>query len=119
VTFAKPELLATVGPSLPVLTYCDPTLSVYGALGFGRTTLRRATLSLRAWRAFLRLALHGKFPSSPKGQDALQLGGDIVVDADCRLVWRRAQDGPEDYPSFEDLVNAVNLASAPRDIRPR
>ena len=99
-----------VAPSLPVTTYCDPTLSIYGSLGFGRTTIRRVTLSPRVWRAFLSLAVRGKLPSAPQGQDTLQLGGDVVVDADCRLVWRRAQDGPEDYPSFEDLLAAVNLA---------
>ena len=99
-----------IAPSLPGPLFCDPDLNVYGELGFGRTTLARVTLSLRVWKTFLALALRGKLPSAPKGQDTLQLGGDIVMDADCRLVWRRAQSGPEDYPPFDELVDAVKLA---------
>lgn len=92
--------------------YCDPGLTVYGALGFGRVSVARATMSVRVWRAFFGLAMRGKLPSSPRGQDTLQLGGDIVIDADCRLAWRRPQEGPEDYPSFEELVAATALARA-------
>ena len=115
VGFARPELLAAyereLGLDLPL--YGDPQRALYRALGFGRASVARVWLDPRVWTRYARLVARGRRPRRPE-QDTLQLGGDAVFDADARLRWRYAGRGPEDRPSVDELIAALNRAAAPR-----
>ena len=114
VSFAIPELLAAyereLGLDLPL--YCDPERELYRALGFGRASFARAWLDPRVWGRYAGLLARGRRLHRPE-QDTLQLGGDVVFDADTRLRWRYASRGPEDRPSVDALIAALIRAAAP------
>lgn len=107
VTFATPSALRVFGGSLPLPTYSDPERALYAALGFGRTTLRRALLHPRVWWRFFLLLLRGYVPRHRPGDDTLQLGGDVVLDAEGRVRWVHGQLGPEDYPPVPRIAEQV------------
>lgn len=109
VTFAGQPLLGAMGPSLPLPVFGDPTLALYEAIGSERASWRRL-LRPRVWASAVRLAMRGRLPSSPQGQDYRQLGGAAIVDAECRLVWRRLQEDPADYPRIEQIAAEVGEA---------
>jgi hypothetical protein len=91
---------------MPVLG--DPERAVYAAFGFGRASVARVWLDPRAIVHDLSLRVRGR-PSLPRrpAQDTLQLGGDVVLDADGRVRWVYASRGPEDRPSVEAMISAM------------
>jgi len=111
VTFAPASLLAAfereVKLGLP--TFGDPDRALYGAIGFGRASWARVWLDPRVIARYAQLIARGRRPQPPR-QDPLQLGGDIVVDAQLRLTWRYAGKGPDDRPSVEQLRRALHDA---------
>ena len=115
ISFAIPELLAAyereLGLDLPL--YSDPDRALYEAIGFGRASVARAWLDPRVWARYATLLARGRRLHRPE-QDTLQLGGDAVFDAEARLVWVYASRGPEDRPSVDEVIAALNRAGAPR-----
>jgi hypothetical protein len=110
VTFAPQRVLrghrARLGLPYPVLS--DEDRAVYRAYGLGRgpwwrvwgpATLRRYGQLLRRGRRLQRV-----------GGDTLQLGGDVVVGRDGRVVMVHRSGGPADRPPVDDLVAAVRRA---------
>jgi hypothetical protein len=110
VTFAPQRVLrgyrARLGLPYPVLS--DEDRAVYRAYGLGRgpwwrvwgpATLRRYGQLLRRGRRLQRV-----------GGDTLQLGGDVVVGRDGRVVMVHRSRGPADRPPVDDLVAAVRRA---------
>lgn len=109
VTFAGQPLLGTMGPSLPLPVYGDPELGLYRVVGSERATTGRL-LGPRVWLHGAKLALRGRLPRTPQGQDVRQLGGAAVVDATAHLVWRHVQRDPADYPTVAQIATAVRSA---------
>lgn len=123
VTFAPERVLrgyrARLGLPYPVLS--DTERVAYRAYGLGRgpwwrvwgwSTLRRYGELLRPRSGRGAGAGAGGVPGRlrvPQG-DTLQLGGDVVVGRDGRLVLVHRSTGPADRPPVDDLVAAVRRA---------
>ncbi len=95
---------------LPYPVWGDPGRATYRALGFERASWRRVWLDPRVWVRYATLLARGR-RTERSGQDELQLGGDVVLDAAGRLAWIYRGAGPEDRPAVERLVRAVREAS--------
>ncbi len=112
VMFSDPDDIDTYQHTnrLPFPILIDRDRSVYAAYGFGRgpwwriwgTTVVRKYIQLMtagAWRK-LRAPV----------EDTMQLGGDIVIDAQGILRWAHWAKGPADRPSVDELIAAVDAA---------
>lgn len=110
VTQSRPETVAA--SNLPVPMLCDPDRTAYRYFGLerGRWSMffRRSVLT-----HYLRLIFSGWRPHcSTAGDDLLQLGGDFILSADRRLVYRHRSNDPADRPAPGELVNQLQrLAS--------
>lgn len=93
---------------VPFRFVADPELQLYGALGFGRGSVRRVW----GWRAARRYAtlLRSGARLQRTDEDTLQLGGDVIVDASARVIWRYAGQGPDDRPSIDELERALRTS---------
>ena len=84
VSFAEPatlELFARASP-YPFEFYGDPEREAYAAFGFGRGSIARVRLDPRVWMASARGVGRGHVTGLPS-EDTLQLGGDVLVDAEA------------------------------------
>lgn len=88
----------------------DPDRDAYRAFGFGRARLSRVW-GLRAARRYAELVRAGRWRDLrlPR-EDTRQLGGDVVIDPEGRIVWIHRGAGPEDRPSVDELLAAVEGA---------
>jgi hypothetical protein len=115
VSFAQPAFLATYerNEALPFSIVTDPSLDAYQAFGLERTSWRELLRAGVIWR-YLRLMLRGWAPQrGNKGEDALQLGGDFVLDGRRRLVYAHCSAEPTDRPPVAELLQAVAAAVDP------
>jgi AhpC/TSA antioxidant enzyme len=102
---ALPHYLARSPMPFPV--FADPDRTAYAAFGLGRTTWARLLRPSIVWK-YTRSILRGaKVRRIPEGEDALQLGGDFLVDRDRRLVWAHRGADPMDRPAVEEILRAV------------
>ncbi len=113
VTFTEPERLQAYVErndlALPVLLDADRTS--YRAYGFGRGTVARVwgTHAARRYLQLLRRdGLAGLRRLRAPVEDTLQLGGDMVIAADGTLAWGYWGKGPDDRPTVDELVAAVD-----------
>jgi len=67
-------------------------------------------LDPRVWRRYASLLARGRRSERTDG-DVLQLGGDAVLDAHGRLASIHRSAGPEDRPTVDELVTAVQRAA--------
>lgn len=105
------------GRPLPFPVLADPERRAYAALGLGRTTwgrLLRPGVVLRYAGHVLRGA---KIRRIPEGEDALQTGGDILIDHDRRLVRAYTSPDPTDRPAVDQLLATIQ-GLLPGDRRP-
>ena len=113
ITFAEAPMLAAfereLGLGIPL--FGDPGRAAYGALGFGRGSVRRVWLDPRVWAAYARLLGRGRRPGL-NDQDKLQLGGDAVIDAAGVLRWIYRSEGPDDRPSVAAVAARLREAAA-------
>ncbi len=113
ITFADAPALAAFAhePELRGLPlFGDPDRRLYAAFGFGRGSVARVWLDPRAILHDLALRGRGRGRGrrpEPVGQDKLQLGGDVVIDASGRVRWVYASRGPEDRPSIASIIDAM------------
>ena len=115
VTFEPPNKVARFvereGIPFPILS--DVSRRAYAAFG-----LQRGDASnIWGWstaKVYLRDLLAGRLPRLPSG-DLAQLGGDVVLDADGRIVFLRRSQTPTDRPTVEALLAAVRSTL---DIKP-
>ena len=83
----------------------DPARAAYAAFGFDRASTARVWLDPRVWWRYAGLVARGRRPEPPE-EDTLQLGGDVLVDADGTVRWIHRSRGPEDRPSVAQLLQA-------------
>jgi len=105
VTFAEPALLRAFERELDldgVTLLGDPARATYAAFGFDRASWARVWLDPRVWTRYAGLIARGRRPRAPE-QDTLQLGGDVLLDPEGRVVWIYRSAGPEDRPSLAEL----------------
>jgi len=89
-----------------VLLLSDPERRAYAAFGLGRGSVLRVWLDPRVWARYLQLMIRGRRPERAH-EDTLQLGGDMLIDADGRIGWIYRSRGPEDRPSVTDIQAAL------------
>lgn len=109
VGFAAPESLAAYQHRQrldELLVLSDPDRHAYRAFGFDRGSVARVWLDPRVWRRYAQLVWHGRRPKRSK-QDTLQLGGDVLIDAEGRTRWIYRSSGPEDRPSIEAICARI------------
>jgi hypothetical protein len=107
VSFAEPvtlELYSRASP-YPFEFYGDHEREAYAAFGFGRGSIARVWLDPRVWMASARGVGRGHVTGLPS-EDTLQLGGDVLVDADGIVTWVYPSDGPDDRPDVEEIAAA-------------
>jgi peroxiredoxin len=93
-----------LGLTMPVLS--DPEWSAYRSFAFGRAGVRETVLAPRHWLAYARLIAKGRRPERPR-QDVFELGGDVLLDASGRIVWIYRSRVPDDRPSADEILAAV------------
>lgn len=112
ITFADPQQLGTFEAQLGHLSlpaYGDPGRALYDAFGFARGSIARVWLDPRVWRRYLALLARGRRPprAVPR-QDTLQLGGDVLLDADGVVRWVYRSRGPADRPSLREIARRAD-----------
>lgn len=85
-----------------VLVLSDPDRLSYRAFGFGRGSVLRVWADPRVWRRYAGLLRRGHRLEAAH-QDTLQLGGDVLVDADARILWVYRSRGPENRPGLDEI----------------
>jgi len=94
----------------PVLA--DPGRGVYLAYGLSRLPWYRV-FTPKAALLYLGFMLRGRFPGKP-GQDALQQGGDFVVDGQGILRFASATQRSHDRPPVDTLMARLRAAAQDR-----
>lgn len=110
ISMSKPNLLAIYLAEHPtaVRLFADPERKAYAAFGLGRTTIGRLIHPGVMWRYLKHVVRGAKIRRVPEGEDALQTGGDFLVDSHRRLLWAYRSDDPTDRPSVDQLLHAVH-----------
>ena len=106
VSMSRPDVLARylAGRPNPLPIFADPERKVYAALGLGRTSWSRLLRPGVVWR-YLGLVVRGaKVRRVPEGEDALQTGGDFLIDRLGTILWAYRSADPTDRPSIEQLL---------------
>ena len=89
-------------------TIADPQRLLYKLFGVGRPPARKSQWSIRSTNAYA--GHHAKsetaYADTELG-DALQLGGDVVVDDTGRVVFNYRSTWPPDRVSAKDLISAL------------
>lgn len=116
VNFDAPERIERYAAAFGrgVLFLCDPERLTYRRLGLGRASRARVWLHPAVWRAYWRLLRAGVRPAAPAG-DTQQLGGDVVLGADLRVVWVYRSRGPEDRPGLREIRRQLATAALSPD----
>lgn len=112
VTFEEPARIAAfVGrEDWPYPLLSDPTRRAYAAFGLQRGQPQQ----LWNWVtlvAYARGLLHGRWPRLTHS-DMTQLGGDVVLAPDGRVVFLHRSVTPADRPAVSDLVAAVQRGNS-------
>ncbi len=97
---------------LPLRVAVVPGRKLCVALGLGRTTWW-SILSPPSIGRYLAAILRGTWPRKPvKGEDLLQLGGEVVVDAAGVIRWLYRSRTATDRPRVSAVLKAVAQAAA-------
>jgi hypothetical protein len=110
VSMSNPESIARYldGHPHPIAVLADPERNLYSALGLGRTSWARLLRPNLVWRYLRLMARGGKVRRVPAGEDALQLGGDFLIDHDRQLLWAHRGADPTDRPTVDAILDAVH-----------
>ena len=110
VTFEPPATVAQFVEmeAVPFPVLSDVSRRAYAAFGLQRG--RASTIwNWPTAKTYLGGILHGRRPRLPRG-DLTQLGGDVVLDADGRIVFVHRSQNPADRPTIETIVAAIRRA---------
>ena len=89
-------------------TIADPQRLLYKLFGVGRPPARKSTWSLFGVNRYAsRHAKGEKIYADTELGDALQLGGDVIVDDTGRIVFNYRSTWPPDRVSAKDLISAL------------
>ena len=95
---------------LPYPVLIDEYRDSYRAYGFGRGSVWRVW-GWKAARRYVEVLRAGAWRELRRPtDDTLQLGGDVVIAPDGTLAWSFQGEGPDDRPSVDELVAAVEAA---------
>ncbi len=115
VTFAAAEYVEAYQEEheLPFPILLDPDRATYRSYGLGRGPVARVWgwRMVREYVRILRRSGLGRLQRST--EDTLQLGGDFVVAPDGTLAWAFWGAGPDDRPTVETLLTAVQATQPP------
>ena len=89
----------------PLTVVTDEELQLYRTLGFGRGSFWRGW-GWKSAKKYIELLRQGHRLEKTDA-DTRQLGGNAVVGPDGRLAWVYAGAGPDDRPSVDELLEAV------------
>lgn len=92
------------------LVLSDPQRAAYAAFGFGRASVARVWLDPRVWARYGSLVARGRRPELAE-DDTLQLGGDVLADADGVVRWVYESSGPEDRPALDRVRREVEACA--------
>lgn len=113
VAFAAPASVAIfergLHPEVPVL--CDPDRVAYTAFGFGRRSGWSALIRPTYWWRLVKAVARGRRFGLPR-EDAGQLGGDVVLDAELRLRWIFRSRFAADRPRVETVRAELRRAAS-------
>ena len=111
ISFEPPDRLAAFADQehLPFTVLSDPDRVGYRYFGLVRGRAR-VIWNLAAARAYLVGALRGRLPRFPRG-DLAQLGGDVVLGADGRVLYLHRSAEPSDRPNVAALLAALRAAA--------
>jgi len=112
VTFTGPANLDSYSRDnkldFPILI--DANRDAYRSFGLGRGSIWR----IYGWRAmhrYLEIFKSDRLKGLRRPtEDTLQLGGDFIVDPDGNLLYGFWGDGPDDRPSVDELIGALQGA---------
>jgi len=106
IAMSTPETLARYlnENALPFLLLADPTRASYRAFGLERTNWLRIFRPRVIWKYLKLIARGGKIRRVPEGEDALQLGGDFLIDRERRLKWGFRSADPADRPTIDVML---------------
>jgi AhpC/TSA antioxidant enzyme len=109
ISMSRPETLARylATQAMPIPMFADPNRRVYADLGLTRTTWGKLLRPGVIWKYLKMILRGGKLRPVPKGEDALQLGGDFLIANDGRILWEYRSVDPTDRPSMDELLRAV------------
>ncbi len=110
VTFTSRELALHYSDrlELPFPLLIDEDRSVYHSYSLGRGSVARVWGWRAAKRYFEIFRNEGVRGLRLPTEDTLQLGGDFVIAPDGDLAYRFQGQGPDDRPSIDELVQAVD-----------
>ena len=90
-----------------VLVAGDADRALYRALGVGRGTPRHLLLDPRSWREAAGELLRGRLAWKHRGDDGFQLGADVVLDAQGRVVFIHRPETAADRTAVAELLRRV------------
>lgn len=117
VSFAPVEQVAEFAEKmrLPFPIWSDPQRRIYATLGMERMPARRLWQP-RVILGYLRRILQGWLPWRPApGADVLQLGGDLILDRQGRVVFLHKSADPTDRPSVQAMLDALAASQRSAD----
>ena len=112
VTMSKPTGLSAylAQRPWPFPVWCDPERKAYATLGLARTSWGRI-LRWGSITRYLGLMWKGwKIRRIPEGEDPLQLGGNFLLDRQCRLVWAFRSEDATVRPTPAEILQAISTS---------
>ena len=109
VSMSKPSSLALylASNSLPLPIFADPERKAYSAFALGRSTWGQIIRPGVMWRFMKHVVRGAKIRLVPEGEDALQTGGDFLINPNLQLLWAFRSNDPTRRPSVDELVHAA------------
>ena len=106
---SQPEALSRylAQKPLPFPVLADPDREGYAAFRIGRTTWTKLMRPGTIWRYLKWIARGWSVHRVPKGEDALQEGGDFLLNGDRQLVWEFRSGDPTIRPSVDELLRVI------------
>ncbi len=108
ISFEPPSQLRAfaIREDIPFLLLSDPKREAYAAFELGRKPLR-GVYTAATVLAYLRGLFKRRLPRLPRHTDTLQMGGDVIVSREGRIVFLHRSRDPADRPSIGDILGIL------------